>query len=233
MARFCASCGTQVAEDIMFCSQCGAAIAAAEPTVADVSLQPARVEPPAAVPAPAAVPPPAKSPFLKIVVIVVLVFGLLAVAGIGTCVYIGYRAKKAVTDQIKLDEGGKGIEIPTPGGTIRMGENSDKTPTEVGGVPVYPGAKATEGGGQLSFGDKFQFGGQEFLTDDSVDQVVGFYKEKYGSELTEMQAEGHHRLSINKGTQQEPHLVTLDVQRDPDTDKTKIFMTFMGGKESQ
>ena len=48
-----------------------------------------------------------------------------------------------------------------------------------------------------------------------------------------VQAEGNYRLSINKGTKQEPHVVTVDVQRDPDTGKTKIFMTHMGGKEAQ
>ncbi len=76
MARFCARCGTEVSENLMFCSQCGAAIAAEEPTVANISLEStpreATVPPPAPAVAPVgmqAAPPAAKSssPFLKIV----------------------------------------------------------------------------------------------------------------------------------------------------------------------
>ena len=170
MAQFCTACGTPVDEGLRFCSQCGASIAAAEPTVANVSLEPVPAPREAAVPAPtsAAAPPVAKSssPILKIVIIVVLVFVLLGVAGIATCAYMAYRVKNKVTEQIRLDEGKKTIEIPTPGGTIRMGETSAETPKEIGGVPVYPGAKAQSGGGQFSFGDKFQIGAQEFSTDD-------------------------------------------------------------------
>ncbi len=238
MARFCASCGTQVSEDLMFCSQCGAAIAAAEPTVADISLEPAPSEPAIPAPAPAvgqAAPPAAKSssPILKIVITVVLFLVLLSVAGIGTCVYVIYRGRKAVIDNVKLDESKKTIEIPTPGGTITLGETPAETPKEIGGVPVYPGAKALEGGGHLSFGDKFQIGGQEFSTDDSVDQVLAFYREKYGKDLNEAQSDGHYRLSVNTGTQQAPHVVTIDVLPDTDSGKTRIVMAHLGGKEAQ
>jgi hypothetical protein len=146
---------------------------------------------------------------------------------------MAYRMKNKVTEQIKLNEDKKTIEIPTPGGTIKMGETSAETPKEIGGVPVYPGAKAQRGGGQFSFGDKFQIGAQEFLTDDSVDQVLAFYRDKYGKDLNEVQSEGHYRLSVNTGTQQQPHMVTMDVVPDTDSGKTKIVMTHLGGKEAQ
>ncbi len=242
MARFCARCGTEVSEDLMFCSQCGAAIAAEEPTVANISLEAAPSEATVPPPPPAvapigrqAAPPAAKSssPFLKIVIIVVLLLVLLSVAGIGTCVYVIYRGKKAVTDNLKIDESGKTIEIPTPGGPITLGETPAETPTEVGGVPVYPGAKALSGGGHITFGDKFSIGGQEFTTDDSVDQVLAFYREKYGSKLNEAQSDGHYRLSVNTETEQQPHLVTIDVLADADSGKTKIVMAHLGGKEVQ
>ncbi|MBI4166603.1 MAG: zinc ribbon domain-containing protein [Acidobacteria bacterium] len=235
MAQFCTACGTPVEEGLRFCSQCGAAIAAEEPTVANVNLEPSPEPGVTPAPAPTPAPPAAKSssPILKIVIIVVLVFVLLGIAGIATCAYVAYRMKNKVTEQIKLDEDKKTIEIPTPGGTIKMGESSAETPTEIGGVPVYPGAKALSGGGHFSFGDKFQIGGQEFATDDSVDQVVAFYRDKYGKDLNEVQSEGHYRLSINSGTQQQPHIVTIDVAADADSGKTKVVMTHLGGKEAQ
>ncbi len=233
MAQFCTVCGTTVEEGLRFCSQCGASIAAAEPTVREMPVVPMAT--PLGAPAPVAAPAAAKSssPILKIVIIVVLLFVLLGVAGIGTCVYVAYRAKKTIGDNIKLDENKKTIEIPTPGGPITMGETSAETPTEIGGVPVYPGAKALSGGGQFSFGDKFQIGGQEFSTDDSVDQVVAFYREKYGKDLNEVQAEGHYRLSISSGTKEQPHIVTIDVAPDADAGNTKITMSHLGGKEAQ
>jgi hypothetical protein len=190
---------------------------------------------PSSASAPVAAPAAAKSssPILKIVIIVVLIFVLLGVAGMATCAYMAYRMKNRITDQIKVDEGKKTIEIPTPGGPITMGETSAETPTEIGGVPVYPGAKALSGGGQFSFGDKFQIGGQEFSTDDSVDQVVAFYREKYGKDLIEVQSEGHYRLSISSGSKEQPHIVTIDVAPDADAGNTKITMSHLGGKEAQ
>ena len=247
MARYCASCGTQVAEDQMFCSQCGAAIAAAEPTVVDASLEPAAsgqappppaagpVSPPVAPaggqPAPAA--KKSSSPFVKILLIVVLILVFLMVAGIGTCAYIGYRAKKAVTDRINLDKPGSSIEIPTPGGNITLGGPKEEAPTEIGGVPVYPGAEVTESGAQFSFGDQFQIGGQEFTTGDSVDEVVEYYKEMYGNKLNTVESQGRYQLSVNTGTEREPHMVTIGISRDAASEKTKIFMSHLGGKGAQ
>jgi hypothetical protein len=235
MARFCTSCGSAVSEDLKFCSQCGAEMGAAQPSAPAARPEPVLNTP--VVPAPATPVPPAapaaKSPALKIILIIVLVLVLIVVASIGACVYGVYRAKKVVNEAIKMDESGKSVEIQTPGGPIKMGERSVKTPTEVGGVPVYPGAVATEAGAQFSFGDKFQIGGQEFATDDSVEQVVAFYKEKYGSELNSVESDGHHRLSVNTGTKEVAHVVTIDVSSDPDSGKTKIMMSHLGGRGAQ
>jgi hypothetical protein len=242
MAQFCTACGTPIEEGLRFCSQCGAAIASEEPTVADVSLkanaQPAvpnaAVPPPVPAPAPAPAAAKSSSPILKIVIIVVLFLVLLGALGIGTCAYMAYRAKKAIGENIQLNEDKKTIEIPTPGGSIRMGGTPAETPKEVGGVPVYPGAKATAGGGQFSFGDKFQIGGQEFTTTDSADQVVAFYRDKYGKEMTEVQSDGQYNLTINSGDQQHPQMVTINVQPEADSGGTKIVMSHIGGsKEAQ
>jgi hypothetical protein len=188
---------------------------------------------PEAAPPPAPAPAKSSSPVLKIVLIVILLFVFLGVAGIATCVYIGYRAKQAVTEKIKIDEDRKTIEIPTPQGPITLGGPTGETPEEIGGVPVYPGAKALESGGHFSFGDRLQIGGQEFETEDSVDDVLAFYRGKYGSELNETRAGDHYRLAIDKGTKQQPHVVTIDVHRDPESGKTRIMMAHVGGKEVQ
>jgi len=232
MARYCSSCGAAAEEGLAFCSQCGAALAAPEPAAAEAPPAPPAgpAVPPAA---PAAAPAKKSGSLVKIILIVVLVFVFLAVAAVGTCVYVGYRAKKAVTDHIKIDEDGKVLEIPTPEGPITLGGTPAETPKEIGGVPVYPNATALGRGGQLSFGDKFQMGGQEFETDDSVDDVLAFYREKYGSELNEVKSGDHYRLSVNTGTPQQPHSVTIDILPDAASGKTKIVMAHLGGKEVQ
>jgi len=231
MARFCTNCGSPVGEDLSFCAQCGKPLA---PAGVPATAVPAPTAAPAAQPAPAA-PAPAKgsSPVLKIVLIVVLILVFISVAGIGACVYGIYRAKKAVTENIKMDESGTSVEIQTPGGPLKLGQQATKPGDTVAGVPVYPGATAQEGGGQLSFGDKFSIGGQDFVTDDSVEQVVEFYKEKLGSDLSVVQNEGNYRLSIQKGTKEHPTVVTIDVAKDAASGKTKITIAHMGGEAAQ
>jgi len=231
MAKFCTSCGSPVAEDLTFCSQCGQPLAAPPLAAPSTPAEPASVAPaplPAAAPA---APAKASSPILKIILIVVLLIVFILVASIGACVYLGYRAKKAVDEAIKLDEKGKSVEIQTPGGALKLGEQSTKPGDTIAGVPVYPGSSAVEGGAQFSFGDKFQIGGQEFVTDDSVDQVVAFYKENLGTELMMAEGDGHYRMSVNRGDKEHPLVVTVDVSKDEDTGKTRIIISHLGGEE--
>jgi len=233
MARFCTNCGSPVGEDLSFCSQCGKPMGPAG-VPAPVAAVPTPAAIPATQPAPAA-PAPAKgsSPIVKIILIVVLILVFIAVAGIGACVYGVYRAKRAVREAIQMDKSGRSVEIQTPGGPLKLGPQAAKPGDMVAGVPVYPGATALEGGGQFSFGDKFSIGGQDFVTDDDVEKVVDFYKEKLGSDLSVVQNEGHYRLSIQKGTKEHPTVVTIDVAKDQNSGKTKITIAHMGGGAAQ
>ena len=233
MARFCTSCGSPVGEDLIFCSQCGKQLApAAQP--APAAAVPTPTASPATQPAPAA-PVPAKgsSPVVKIILIVALILVFIAVAGIGACVYGVYRAKKAVREAIQMDNSGKSVEIQTPSGPLKLGSQAAKPGDMIAGVPVYPGATALEGGGQFSFGDKFSVGGQVFVTNDDVEQVVEFYKEKLGPDLRAVQEEGNYHLSIQKGTKEHPTVVTISVAKDEDSGKTRITISHMGGEAAQ
>jgi nitrate reductase NapE component len=181
-------------------------------------------------PAPAAAAPAKKgSPLVKIILVVVGIFAFVTVASIGACVYIGYRAKRAVEQTVKMEEGGKSFKIQTPQGEIKLGEHPTKEGETIAGVPIYPGATALEGGGQFSFGDKFQIGGQDYLTSDPVDKVVDFYKEKYGSKLSVAENAGHYRLSLESGDEKHSGVVTIDVFADEESGKTKITIAHMGG----
>ena len=244
MARFCTSCGSPVGEDLKFCLQCGKELAApaARPPAASAAPTPAGPAVPAAAePAPPAAPPvavppaPAKpsSPVLKIILIVVGIFVLFGILSVGACVYGVYRAKRAVQGSLKMDASGKSLEIQTPGGQIKLGQLAAKPGDNIAGVPVYPGATALQGGGQLTIGDKLKVAGQDFTTDDSVDKVVQFYKDKLGSDLSVVENEGHYRMSVTRGEKAHPEVVTIDAFKDEDSGKTKITIAHLGGEATQ
>ena len=89
MAQFCVQCGAPLTG--AFCGTCGANSAAA-------ASAPAPTVPP--VPTPGAAKPGA-SPVLKIVLVVLGVFALLAVVAIGGIVYTGYKIKQKVETTAK------------------------------------------------------------------------------------------------------------------------------------
>jgi hypothetical protein len=125
---------------------------------------------------------------VKIVLIIVAVLIFLGLLSAGSCVYLVYRTKQRVSQFRKQVH----ATFPMPAGTPEVHPQpvtppSAEAPAEdagsgvATGVPVYPGATATEGGGELSTGDTS--GGtkvQQYTTSDSVDAVAAFYKDKLG-----------------------------------------------------
>jgi len=94
---FCRQCGSPVGE-VKFCSKCGAAVlgapgAAPTPPVPQVpSVQSAA--PPSASAAPQPAPAQGSSVLVKVLVAFLVFILLVILAVMGSCVYIGYRAKK-------------------------------------------------------------------------------------------------------------------------------------------
>jgi hypothetical protein len=122
---------------------------------------------------------------VKIILIVVAVIIFLILVSLGSCVYAVYRAKQRVTQFEKqvhatfpMPTGTR--EVRTQPATPAEAPSQETAPVVATGVPVYPGASAKEGGGEVSVGA----GGvkvQQYTTSDSVDKVVAFYKDKLGS----------------------------------------------------
>lgn len=81
MAGFCVSCGSPLAEGARFCSKCGATQPGAQ----------------AAAPAAPVSPAPASkgsNTAIKIIIGILCFFMFLVLVAAGSCIYIGYRAKK-------------------------------------------------------------------------------------------------------------------------------------------
>jgi hypothetical protein len=110
MAQFCTKCGTPAPGDsVKFCPKCGQAFAsqASTPSASQQSAAaPAQAAPAAPPPAAAPVAAAASSSggLAKILIAVVGVFVFIGVLGVGTCVYVGYKAKQKF-DKAKAEYG--------------------------------------------------------------------------------------------------------------------------------
>ncbi|MBI1983870.1 MAG: hypothetical protein HYS61_06700 [Acidobacteria bacterium] len=163
---------------------------------------------------------------VKIVLIVVSIFAVITVASIGACVYIGYRAKQRLEQTIKVDEAGKSITLKTPQGDIRLGESLGGEGRSIGGIPPYPGSTPVNQGAEFSVGGKGLISGQEYVTSDSVEEVVAFYKEKLGPKASVMEYEG--KFQLTHAEDEGGGISVVHVSSDEETGDTKILVSYMG-----
>lgn len=122
------------------------------------------------VPTPVGAPPPKQgSSAVKIILIVVgVIFFLgLVVAGI-----VGYGIYR-VAHSIHKDANGE-ITINTPKGSISANPDQTFTASDLG-IAIYPGATQSKGGLRMSIAGKSMVTAN-FLTPDSADKVMAFYK---------------------------------------------------------
>lgn len=231
MAQFCTKCGTPMGEGMTFCTNCGATAAApaaraAQPPAAATPAPPTTpspgVAPAAAAPAPVAAAAKSGSPVLKIILAVLAVLIFFSLLIVGGCVYFIYRAKQKVNEFKKEAH----ITFPTEAGTREVCTEPGAKPTTEAvnmDVPIYPGATPTEAGGDMSMGAGV-VKVQQYVTDDAVDKVVSFYKDKLGSSLTVQQSEGKAVLQLVGSA----GLTNITVFRDDSAGKTKFSITRIG-----
>jgi len=100
MATFCASCGSPLADGTRFCEKCGAAVTNPQAAVGAPMASPAPIPP-----APVA---PKSNTAIKVIIGILAVIMFLCLLVVGSCVYIGYRAKQ------KVHEFTKDMENVTP-----------------------------------------------------------------------------------------------------------------------
>jgi len=221
MAQFCTKCGSPIPDGMRFCTGCGATVGGPP---APAALSPVAPVTPSAVAVPPAPAPAASSgsPVLKILLIVlaiIMFFGLLTA---GACVYMVYRAKQRVTQfekqiQTNLPATTGGQTGVTQPGATGQGPGQPGAPAVDLGAMAYPGATAVEG---QSTGSVAGIGIQKqvFLTDDSVDKIVAYYKDKLGSRAMVSENEGKAALQVVGSN----GLVTIAIEPDTSSGKTKI-----------
>lgn len=151
----------------------------------------------------ASAPPPAAPPMqkggssaLKIILIILGVFVFLVVMVIAVIGYGVYKVKQS----IHMDKNTGAISSSIPGLAMNSDPGMKFTSTELG-TDIYPGAEASKSGNlRMNIGGSAVVSAT-FLTSDSKDKVVDFYKDKLGANSTSMDFGGSAILSEKKSDQ--------------------------------
>jgi hypothetical protein len=239
MAQFCTKCGSPMGEGMQFCTTCGAvtggspAAAPQVPAVQPVTPSTPLATPPTPMPTGTLAPPVAPksgSPIMKIVLIVVAVIIFFMVIVGASCAYMLYRAKQKVSQFEKQVQTSFPSRTGTRGGQpTENPETPGENPTPGAGPAVniselsYPGATLGQGANQSIFGAA-GIKMQEYLTSDSIDTVVAYYKNKLGNNAAVTESGGNAVLQVG-GT---GGLTTIHIATDSASGKTKITVSSIG-----
>jgi hypothetical protein len=210
MANFCSKCGAELSPDTRFCQACGAPTGFAVPPVGAVPAGQVALAPAPAVTAPS-------SGTLKVVLIIV---GAIVCLGMLTAFAVMFGLWR-ISKSVHVDRAG-GMTITTPAGKFSSGRASAAhlSESEVG-APIYPGAVAEEGGFKLG-GDSGTMATYVFKTSDSVQQVLAFYRDKFGPKTSVVETPQGGIVTAAKNDNEG---VMVTVGRDENDDKTSITIT--------
>lgn len=244
MPLFCGKCGKPIEAGGKFCPSCGATVQSPAQSVPPPPMtspqQPSQPQwtPPAYTAPGQPVPPPQQQKSGGALKVILIVLGIIVILIVVVVVGAGLFIKKAVLDNVSVKEGPGGkaeVSINTPGGQIKLNSRTEITEEKLG-VPIYPGAKANEGAGTLSFtgadSKSGTFGGATFTTSDPVEKVIEFYKGRLGNKITVLDStsEGKHSVVLNVTTQNSWKTITIE---DEGNGATKITVASISGSTPQ
>jgi hypothetical protein len=226
--------------DTQFCTACGAPASAGTASAAATPPAYAPVQPPypsapqyppapqypaAAPPYPPAAAPSGGNSAVKIILIIVGVFVGLGILGACIFAFTVWRVAHA----IHVDGKDGQVTVNTPGGRITANQEKTFTADELG-TAIYPGAQSGHGSMKMDLPTGSMVTGV-FVTSDSKDQVVAFYKSKFGSGASVYDTSNGALLTINKG-QQETVMVTVAGGSSQDDGKTRISIVHTKSNKS-
>jgi hypothetical protein len=165
---------------------------------------------------------------VKIVLIVFAVLFFLGLLFVGAGAYVYYTRVKPAVAELKK----KAQSFPMQVGTREVHPQpvtpGAAPPPPAGpvvdtGVAAYPGATPWGGGTQLSMGT-VSMKSQAYTTDDSVDKVLAFYKDKLGPSAMVTQSGGQAAVQV-PGANGE---TTIAIKPDSASGKTLITISSIG-----
>jgi zinc-ribbon domain len=202
VASFCSKCGTGIPAGAQACPACGTVQAAA-------TAYPA---PPAALPAKQG------SSALKIVLIILAVFVGLGVLSAGAFGFFVWRA----THALRAAANGEKMSLNLPGGSFSAGSDQSFTASDLG-TDIYPGASSAKGSMRMTLPTGTMVSAA-YVTSDSKDQVVAFYKSKFGANnVTSFDGADGSVITYAK-SQQEQIVVTVTSSPSQYDGKTQIHI---------
>jgi len=200
VANFCAKCGAALSAGEQVCKSCGASAVAVAPPLATQ---------------PIGVPVKSGGNAVKIILIIVTVVVGLGILGLGAASYAVYRFSRAV----HMSGPGGQVTMETPAGKLTANPSETFTASDLG-TDLYPGAQSIRGGMRMQMPTASMVTGV-FLTSDSKQQVVDFYKGKLGSAANVVESSEGAVISVSKG-QQESIVVTITARPSRDEGKTRV-----------
>jgi len=251
MSSYCEGCGNQLREGAKFCHSCGAGAPAKPPSQppSQVATPRSSAYQPQSYPQspqawsssqpPYVEQPKASSGVAKFIIIAMLVIlGFVGVIGIGAFVLFK-RAVKTV--RVTEDSSGNpAIAINPPGGgELKIGSGSTVTEEELG-VPIYPGSTPTKDGGSVHISGT-GIGGSKgggwvgvatFMTEDSVDDVAEFYRQKLDKDVQTVDTTTDDKRTVVFNAKTDRGLRTITITDEPDT-TTKIAIVNIGKTAEQ
>jgi hypothetical protein len=259
MAILCSKCGAELPAGAQFCAACGAAAVPGAPPPSSSAPQAGPAYTPVSVPGQPAVgsqaatgytpvqppPPPSAAGYasvggypgpavpqakggssaLKIILIVIAILVGIGILGAGAVGFMVWRVAHAIH---VANHGGE-LVLNTPNGSVSAGNGSNLTAEDLG-TDIYPGAQNTKGGMRMSL-PTGSIVSAVFLTSDSKDQVLNFYKSKLGSAASVFDNTNSAMISLKKGSQ-ESIMVTISVRPGEDGGKTKISIVHTKNKRA-
>ena len=201
MASVCAKCGAEVSPDKQLCAACDTPTPAASAAVAPAQ--------------PAAPPASSGTSAVKIVLIVVAIFVGLGILGLGAFGFMVWRVSRAV----HVSGPGGQVTMNLPGGSYTANPTKTYTAAELG-TEIYPGAEPRHGGMTMNLPTGSMVTAI-FLTSDSKDQVLDFYKSSMGSSASIIDTEDGAVITLSK-SQQESVMVTITAKPSENNGKTQI-----------
>jgi hypothetical protein len=162
---------------------------------------------------------PAKSgpSALKIVLIVVAIIVGLGILGVGAFSYVIYRAVHGI--HVSGSGQNAHVTVNTPGGSFTA-DTTEKFSASDLGTDIYPGAEAGKGGARMTL-PTGSWVTAIYVTPDSKDQVVSFYKARLGSEVSVYDSADSAVISVQK-SKQESIIVTVTANKAEYNGKTQI-----------
>lgn len=156
---------------------------------------------------------------MKIILIIVAVIIFLMLISAASCMYMIYRGKQAARrfeKQAQITFPASPTLPSTPGSPSILPNMQTGAAVDTG-IPVYPGAESSGAGAQMSMGAG-TVKTQSYLTSDSADKVVAFYKDKLGSSAMVMSSQEGTTIQQAGPT----GIVTINIAPDQASGKIRI-----------